>query len=85
MTACKECKHHHFVFAHPWGSSMSGPGCKLTGGHAIKACASFDNGTDTCDNCGNEADLYEWNDSLVCDDCAQCMLDDENVGDHKHE
>lgn len=35
---------------------------------------------DTCDQCDEPSDLVPWNDSMVCEDCASCMLDDMNAG-----
>lgn len=40
-TGCDGCIHRHLVTAHPFGTSSSGPGCKLTGGHATQRCQSY--------------------------------------------
>ncbi len=38
---CEGCSHRWWVQADPYGSSISGWGCRLTGGHAIKRCSGF--------------------------------------------
>ena len=41
---CIECLYCHWVEAHPLGTSASGWGCSLTGGHALGRCDGFRKG-----------------------------------------
>ena len=40
--SCDGCKHLHFVQANPYGTSHSGCGCLMSGGHAVKRCQLFE-------------------------------------------
>lgn len=42
MSDCAGCKSRYWVEASPWGTSSSGYGCRLTGGHAVSRCSEYE-------------------------------------------
>lgn len=78
-TDCEGCKHRHWVQAAPTGTSSSGWGCRLSGGHAITRCAGYvavpirPKTLAPCPFCGNaRVELMSDLRNLVWVNCRQC-------------